>query len=280
MDSELERDGRGLEAWPLDGAQGPALTLTESGARDLAQRIVARTLRPRTRTRRRTVSLLAAIVVLGAAAMAGAMSLPRLWQKPSGLPKVGQAAPNQAPVETGVSRSRASLGLAPPFASATAEPPNGASSLHDDSSAPSQGGDLSPLRPTNASKARGDADDLLKLANQLRHQRDWSGAEAAYMKFARQHPRTARAEVAALSAASLRLDHLADPRGALLLYRSLGPGGALDAEAQFGMARCYRVLGDVPGETAALRQVIASGAVGLYAERARDRLGELKADSP
>ena len=52
---------------------------------------------------------------------------------------------------------------------------------------------------------------------------------------------------ATVALASLRLEHLGNPRGALALYESAlsaRPGGALPAQAEAGAARCRRVLGN------------------------------------
>jgi tetratricopeptide (TPR) repeat protein len=86
--------------------------------------------------------------------------------------------------------------------------------------------------------------------------------------------------VAALAAASLHLEHLNDAHGALALYqRSLRTSG-LSAEAELGIANCYRALADREREIAALRRLITAYPGSLFHERAARRLQALQATRP
>ena len=87
------------------------------------------------------------------------------------------------------------------------------------------------------------ASDLLAEANRARRDREWARAAALYERVMRSQADESYAATVAL--ASLRVDHLEDPRGALDLYeRALAhrPGGALSAQAKAGAARCRQIL--------------------------------------
>ena len=94
------------------------------------------------------------------------------------------------------------------------------------------------------------------------------------------YPGTATAYVARVAAASLRLDHLGDPAGALALYRGALAGGALGEEALLGTARCHRALGDRASEAATLRRLLAAHPRSLLAAQASARLAELEGRAP
>jgi TolA-binding protein len=121
--------------------------------------------------------------------------------------------------------------------------------------------------------------DRLGLANDLRRARRWRDAEAAYLAIATDYPAAPEAYVATLAAAALRLEHLGDPAGALLLYQSSSRRGPLGVEAMFGVARSERALGRPDAEAAALQTVIQAYPNSLQADRARRRLGELRPES-
>lgn len=123
-------------------------------------------------------------------------------------------------------------------------------------------------------------EDLLRTANQLRQQGRWREAERAYGRVMERYPGTATAYVARVAAASLRLDHLGDPAGALALYRGALAGGALGEEALLGMARCHRALGDRANEAATLRRFLAAHPRSLLAAQASARLAELEGRTP
>lgn len=123
--------------------------------------------------------------------------------------------------------------------------------------------------------AKPSADELLSQASTLRGQGSWAAAEAAYTRVLREFPGTPQSCVATMAAASLRLDHLKDTRGALRLYQGAARGG-LAQEAQYGVARCHRALGNSGAEAAALRRLLASGPSAFLESRAKTRLAQLE----
>ena len=124
------------------------------------------------------------------------------------------------------------------------------------------------------------ADDLLKRANRLRGAGDYRAAEDAYQSVVATNPRGAAAYAARVAAAGLRLERLADPRGALRLYADAErtePNGALSPEIREGMASAYRQLGRTQREQQTLRALLREQPSGPAAERARTRLAVLDA---
>jgi tetratricopeptide (TPR) repeat protein len=120
----------------------------------------------------------------------------------------------------------------------------------------------------------------LKTANQLRRQGRWADAERAYSEVLVTYGATAQGPVAALAAASLRLEHLGDPQGALRLYQTALRSSSLSAEAELGIANCYRALGDRDAEMRALRRLVATHPHAAFHERAAARLRALEAGKP
>jgi tetratricopeptide (TPR) repeat protein len=123
-------------------------------------------------------------------------------------------------------------------------------------------------------------EDIVALANQQRKEKRWRAAEALYERVMRDHARTDAAAIATVASASLHLDHLADPAGALRRFRQalrLRPDGPLAEEARWGLAETYRALGDVEEERAALDRFLSAHPRSVNAARARQRLTELGA---
>jgi hypothetical protein len=120
----------------------------------------------------------------------------------------------------------------------------------------------------------------MKQANERRRARQWQGAEALYQRVVREHPGTSAAYVAAIAAASIRLDHLGDARGALRLYQSAlasGVNRALAEEARWGLAEAHRALGDDAREARALQDFLARHPGSPLIPQARARLSALGA---
>ena len=115
-------------------------------------------------------------------------------------------------------------------------------------------------------------EDIVALANQQRKEKRWRAAEALYERVMRDHAGTDAAAIATVASASLHLDHLADPAGALRRFRRalrLRPDGPLAEEARWGLAETYRALGDVEAERAALRALpVGPPALGQRGARA------------
>ena len=123
-------------------------------------------------------------------------------------------------------------------------------------------------------------EDIVALANQQRKEKRWRAAEALYERVMRDHARTDAAAIATVASASLHLDHLADPAGALRRFRQalrLRPDGPLAEEARWGLAETHRALGDVEAERAALDRFLSAHPRSVNAARARQRLAELGA---
>ncbi len=123
-------------------------------------------------------------------------------------------------------------------------------------------------------------EDLMKQANEQRRTRKWQAAEALYQRVVREHPGSSAAYVAAIAAASIRLDHLGDARGALRLYQSAlasGVNRVLAEEARWGLAEAHRALGDDAREARALQAFVARHPGSPLIPQARARLGALGA---
>jgi hypothetical protein len=125
-------------------------------------------------------------------------------------------------------------------------------------------------------------EDWLEEANQLRARKKWKEADAAYAKVWQTAPKSDAAYVARIAAAGVRLDHLSDPRSALLRYRAAlkaSANGALSEEARFGIAEAFRKLEDSEREIAALRDFLAKHPNAGLAPKAKARLSAL-GDAP
>lgn len=243
----------------LDDRAGPALPLSAVDGQALVERIVerARAEHPGKRTRRFRAPwfALAAIVVAGSATATGIVvqrrAVPRTL--PEEPPAVGFRSPEPA-----ATRLRRMGRRPPPEVSSSAPAPSASVQVRP-----------SPLPVEKPA-------DRLGAANELRRAQRWREAEAAYLAVVTQAPAAPEAYVARLAAASLRLEHLGDPAGALRLYESSAPGGALGVEGLFGTARCHRALGQSAEESAALTAVVSRYPTSLQADRARQRLRELQ----
>jgi hypothetical protein len=122
------------------------------------------------------------------------------------------------------------------------------------------------------------AEDVLALANQRRKERAWGKADELYRRVLERYPRTDAAVVAEVASATIHLEHLGDPRGALAAYRralAARPAGALGEEARWGIAEAFRAVGDAKGEAFALRVFLETHPRSAMAPVARKRLAEL-----
>lgn len=122
------------------------------------------------------------------------------------------------------------------------------------------------------------AEDILALANQRRKERAWREADALYRRVIKQYPRSDASIVAEVASATIHLEHLGDPNGALAGYRralDARPAGALGEEARWGIAEAFRAVGDTKGEAFALRVFLDTHPRSAMASAARKRLAEL-----
>jgi tetratricopeptide repeat protein len=130
-------------------------------------------------------------------------------------------------------------------------------------------------KPKKAKKKR-EAEDLLAKANTLRRSSKWREAESVYLEVAERFPKSGSAYVALVAAASLRLEHLDDPAGALaLLARAAKKSGPLDAEILWHQSRAHRQRGDAQREFRALERMLKEHPGSPFTEAAEDRLREL-----
>jgi hypothetical protein len=127
------------------------------------------------------------------------------------------------------------------------------------------------------------AEDLLERANRLRGAGNFREADAVYERVTREHRGAFAAYVAEVASASLHLEQLGDPRGAVQRFERalrMRPGGALDLEALDGLARARRALGDREGERDALRTLLSRHPGSAAAARATSRLADLEPRPP
>jgi hypothetical protein len=136
--------------------------------------------------------------------------------------------------------------------------------------------------PTHPHKPRPpetrEAADLLGEANAKRAAKQWRESDALYTRVVRRAPNSLAAQTALVASASLRLEHLGDPRGAATRFRralAIAPDGALAEEARWGIAEAARALHDDDAEARALDDFLAHHAASPLAPRARARRSEL-----
>ena len=138
-------------------------------------------------------------------------------------------------------------------------------------------------RPTHTKPAHHEpapsAADLLGEANAKRAAKQWRVSDDLYAKVVTRAPKSLAAQTALVASASLRLEHLGDPKGAVLRFRralALAPKGAVAEDARWGLAEALRATHDAAGEAQALDDFLAHHADSPLAERAKTRRAELK----
>jgi tetratricopeptide (TPR) repeat protein len=140
--------------------------------------------------------------------------------------------------------------------------------------------EVAPAEKPHAIRA---PEDWLDDANGLRAKRKWRDADKLYARVVSTAPRSSAAYVARVASASVRLEHLHDPRGALARYRSAleqSPRGPLLEEIRFGIAESYRALGQRAEERKALESFVHDLPSSGLAKRAQARLDVLLAPHP
>ena len=123
-------------------------------------------------------------------------------------------------------------------------------------------------------------EDLLAAANAARVAHHWRKADALYARVVSGGQAELAVQAALVASASLHLEHLGDPAGAVRRFRAAlaaGPRDALAEDARWGLAESTRATGDAAGEAAALDDFLAHHAGSPRAARARARRGELQA---
>ncbi len=233
-----------LDAFSLDEEEGPATPLAEQEAEALASKAVARALPSAAAASfvRSPRALFIAAGLGGGLALLGAVHGFTSNEAPClGGPCAGEPVTSAPASIAAVAPSGETLASEPPSPEGAALEAVPISSLPDVTAhvappASSLRGPATVVEPREAS-------DLLAAANRARRDREWRRAAALYERVMRSQADESYAATVAL--ASLRVDHLGDPRGALDLYeRALEdrPGGALSAQAKAGAARCRRIL--------------------------------------
>ena len=120
--------------------------------------------------------------------------------------------------------------------------------------------------------------DLLGEANAKRAAKQWRESDELYARVVERAPKTLAAQTALIASASLRLEHLGDPKGALQRFRralAIAPNGALAEDARWGIAEAARAIGNGAAEAAALDEFLAHHASSPLAPRAKARRAEL-----
>lgn len=137
--------------------------------------------------------------------------------------------------------------------------------------------DMPPDRATPPHEKQ-TAADLLGEANAKRAEKKWRESDALYEKVVQRAPKSLAAQTALVASASLRLEHLGDPKGAAQRFRralALAPTGALAEDARWGLAEAARASHDDKTEAAALDAFLAHHPQSPLAERAKARRAEL-----
>ncbi len=277
----------GLDA--LDDRDGPALPLSESQRSAMLAAVLERATAPtiaRSRKRVRPRWLLAAALVsvaTGAAAQYGE-TMRGLWRAlrsdaieerdtPQSSPAPRRAPAAETPREEPPPREPEPAAAEPEPIAAEPEP----IALRE----------AAPTRPRPAhSRARlqrratapraREVKDWMAQANESRRHGRYAQAREAYLRVVRKHPRAAEAQPARVAAAQLLLAQEGRIGQAEALYReAVRQGGALAAEARFGLAECRRAAGDRAGEARALRAYLNHHPSGPFEAAARARLEEI-----
>lgn len=131
-----------------------------------------------------------------------------------------------------------------------------------------------PVAPAPAPSAA----ELLERASRARGAREWQDALQAYDRLLLAYPTSGAAYVAHVSRATIALEHLGRAKAAARGFSAalrLRPGGPLDAEARWGLARAQRRLGRTDDERASLQRLLRDHPRGANAAPARSRLEAL-----
>lgn len=257
----------------LDSQPGPARRLSQRRAAEIVGAVLdmdqAKGMNgaapPRTRDRDRAPAfarLLAAALLLVLLAGGALAAVYLIRQRPAPVP---------GPV------------LAPAPISARAPAPAAAAPSIVPEATPEIAPEIAPAAASTPARrafsARG-PEDLLLLANRRRGERRFRDADALYQRVLLRHPGSPAAYVAQLASASLRLEHLRDPRGARRLYEAAlrtRPAGALSEEARLGLAEACRALHARDAEAQALRDLLSAHPGTLHRRQAEARLRALQA---
>jgi hypothetical protein len=262
MSSESELEKSLLERLSLDGRPGPARPLSAADSAALVRRALDEEFaQPSSRRAPSALRRWYALVATAAFfALAGAATAAYVAHRHFTSPTVAPA-----PVKANAAPS-AALPMVPSAPTPVALP------------APAVAPPVSssPPQPHTARIAV----DALKRANHLRAEHRWRDAERAYEEIVRAVPDGDDATAAAVAAASLRLEHLSDPRGALGLFKKGlrgGGSGPLAEEAHYGIALAHRALDEKEAETRALELFLREHSDSVLLPKVQERLKSLGA---
>lgn len=271
---------------PLDDRPGPAQRISSRRAADMVQAaLVADAVMVKRAAELRQVLRVAAVFAVILALGGAAAAYYRIAMHPTPDPALGPAPTGPALPAQSETPTVPQL-AAPPRVEPAPSPAAAAPSLpaviekepaRTTSTATSRRTASAP-KPATEPAAAVPVEDLLRLANEQRRGQHWREADALYQRVLRVHAHTPAAYVAGVASATLHLERLDDPRGALRLYQTAlaaQPHGSLAAEARYGLADTYHALGDKAAEAQALRDFISEHADSPLRPRAAARLGKL-----
>jgi hypothetical protein len=205
---------------------------------------------------------------------------------PSGAPPLPAAPPPPPPppIETAVPIVEPAID-SPPLPEPRTSPPAERATRPRTPSSPAKGakpaaGSRGRRPPASTVAAATAPEDLLAAANAARAAHRWREADALYARVASGAPAELAQQTALVASASLHLEHLGDPAGALRRFRAAlaaGPHDALAEDARWGLAEAARATGNVTAEAAALDDFVVHHASSPRAARARTRRTELGA---
>ena len=230
---------------------------------------------------RRLVPLLAAALIAAAVVGAAAAVITTRYFTPAPAPQVSPPVPAAPPAPTPTPAAPAPVPATPDeIELEPAAPPSAAAEPTAPRAKKPAVRDKAPADPPRDRVLPADAppEDVLALANQRRKERAWRAADELYRRVIRSHPKSDAAVVAEVASATLHLEHLGDPAGALAGYRRAlraRPSGALGEEARWGIAEAHRARGDRTSEAAALRTFLDAHPGSAMAPAAKKRLAEL-----
>ncbi len=129
-------------------------------------------------------------------------------------------------------------------------------------------------------KSRLPVKDYMELARDLSAARQWSRVVATYQSLIRSHPMAPEAYNSMVSMGQIQLKQLKQPGRALISfekYLRFSSQGPLAEEANWGMIRCLRKLGEPEQERKACLLFLKRFPRSLYASKVRKRINDINA---
>jgi TolA-binding protein len=272
VSADVAREGVALEGDEAVVARSIDAALARAAAENQARAPVARLA---TRKRFARVLLLAAAIVVVATAAIAMLGRTRRAQHASEGPSLGT---NDVAQNTPATLPQPSPPSTPtPTPTATATPTSIATTTSNTNSTttpPSTSPSTStPAEPTAS------ASELFAQANDARRRGDVAAAVKKYRDLQQRYPASPEASMSRLALGRLYLDRTGDAAGALAqfdAYLAAGGGGPLREEALVGRALALGRLGRAAEEKKAWEALLVAYPSSLSADRARERLSQLK----